>query len=70
MRMEAKNSKGKKFTKFVKDVRLELKKVIWPTKQQLINNTLTVLVACLLVGIVIWIADFGVGKITELVFTR
>lgn len=67
---EAKNSKRKRFSKFLKEVKLELKKVIWPTKQQLINNTITVLVACLLVGIIIWVADFGVGKLTQFVFTR
>ncbi len=42
--------------KFVKEVKNELKKVVWPTKEQLINNTITVLIACAIVGVIIFIA--------------
>lgn len=47
----------KNLVRFFKDIRTELKKVIWPSRKQLINNTVTVLLTCLAVGIVIWIAD-------------
>lgn len=56
------------FVRFFKDIRAELKKVIWPTKEQLVNYTLTVLGACLVIGAIIWIADFGMVKIAGLVF--
>ena len=52
----------KGFGKFFKEINSELKKVIWPTKAQLINNTITVLMSCLIVGAIIWIADLGLGK--------
>ncbi len=58
----------KSLTRFFKDVKSELKKVIWPNRQQLTNNTLTVLLACLVVGIIIWIADFGFLKLAGIVF--
>ncbi len=54
--------------KFFREVRSELKKVIWPSKTQLINNTVTVLLACLIIGIIIWIVDFGLGKLSKIVF--
>ncbi|NLN65765.1 MAG: preprotein translocase subunit SecE [Clostridiaceae bacterium] len=57
-----------KLTKFVKDIYLELKKVLWPSRKQVINNTLTVLVTCLLIGGVIWILDFALGYLYKLVF--
>lgn len=60
----------KNFVKFFKEIRSELKRVIWPTREQLINNTVTVLAACLVVGVLIWIADFGFGKAAELILTR
>lgn len=47
----------RKIIKFINEIRLELKKVIWPTRKQLINNTSTVLLVCLFVGIIIWILD-------------
>ncbi len=46
-----------KIGKFFKDLKAEIKKVIWPTKKQLINNTLIVIVAILVIGAGIWILD-------------
>ncbi len=54
--------------RFFKDVRNELKKVIWPSRTQLINNTLTVLGACLVIGVIIWVADFGLLELARRVF--
>ncbi|NLU51484.1 MAG: preprotein translocase subunit SecE [Clostridiaceae bacterium] len=61
---------GQRAGKFFKEIRLEMKKVIWPTKQQLINNTLVVFVACLAVGVVVWLADTGLGLIFSAVFGK
>lgn len=60
----------KRFVKFFKDIRNELKKVIWPTRSQLINNTISVLVVCFLVGGIIWVSDAILGKIVEWTLTR
>ena len=46
----------KRFVKFVKEVRGELKKVIWPSRSQLVTYTLTVVI-CLMLGAVIWLFD-------------
>ena len=35
--------------KFVREVRSELKKVVWPTKKELVNYTIAVFVAVILV---------------------
>jgi preprotein translocase subunit SecE len=55
----------KNFIRFFKDIRTELKKVIWPTREQLTKNTVTVLMVCLVVGAIIWIADGVLEKILE-----
>ena len=60
----------KKTVNFFKDIRNELKKVIWPTRDQLINNTFTVLMVCLLVGAVIWISDELLTKVVEWTLTK
>lgn len=57
-----------KLTRFAKDVHSELKKVLWPTRNQVITNTIIVLVVCLLLGGVIWILDGVLGYIYKLVF--
>ncbi|MDO8686235.1 MAG: preprotein translocase subunit SecE [Clostridiales bacterium] len=60
----------KNVVKFFKDIRMELKKVIWPNRKQLVNNTGTVLMACLVVGAIIWIIDLGLTKIIEITLAR
>jgi len=44
--------------KFFKDMKSELKKVVWPTRSQLFNNTGVVLVFILVIGVAIWILDY------------
>jgi len=61
---------GKKLQRFFKDIKNELKKVIWPTKNQLVNYTLTVLLFCLLFGIVIWVSDMVFSAVVEWTLTR
>jgi preprotein translocase subunit SecE len=61
---------GQGIVKLYSEIRVELKKVIWPNRTQLINNTATVLLFCLIVGGIIWIADAGFTKIAEAVFTK
>ena len=69
---EAKTSKlaatGSRIGKFFREIISELKKVVWPTRIQVVKNTITVLIACLLVGAVIWLADAGFGYLRQLVF--
>ena len=61
---------GLGLVRLYKEIRAELKKVIWPNRTQLINNTATVLAFCLVVGGIIWIADFGFTKLAGIVFTK
>lgn len=69
MKKESKFSNlQKSLTRFFKDVKSELKKVIWPNRTQLTNNTLTVLLACLVIGGIIWAADFGLINLAGIVF--
>lgn len=60
----------KNFVRFFKDVRMELKKVIWPTKEQLANNTMTVLLMCFLVGALIWLSDWFLTEVVKWTLAR
>ena len=53
----AEEKKKKDRSKWFREMRSELKKVVWPTKSQMINNTLIVLACVLVVGIFIWVFD-------------
>ncbi len=58
----------KNFLRFIKELKNELKKVIWPNKTQLINNTVTVLLSCFIVGCIIWIADSGLEMLRSWIY--
>ncbi len=49
--------------KFLKGVRSELKKVNWPSRKELINNTNVVIITCILITALLWVLDttFGYG---------
>jgi preprotein translocase SecE subunit len=50
---------------FVHECWAELKKVEWPGQNQVIQGTVVVLVACLIVGIYLWLNDQAWKYIVE-----
>ncbi len=45
---------------YFKGVRLEMKKVIWPTKKETTSYTVVVIVTCALFALGFWLIDTGV----------
>lgn len=52
---ENKENKVKKH--FFKDMKAELKRVIWPTKKQLVNNTVAVVTIVLIIVAIVFVLD-------------
>ena len=48
---------GRQLWQFGTDVRMEVRKVVWPTRQETIQTTLIVMLMVLIVGIVLWLFD-------------
>ena len=44
--------------RYFRELISELKKVVWPTPQQVVKNTLIVAACVLVVGVFIWLFDF------------
>lgn len=58
-----KDNKVKKEKKhFFKDFKAELKKVIWPTPKQLVNNTVAVIAIVLIIAVIVFVLDFAFEK--------
>ena len=51
-------TKKKERGKWFREMKSELKKVIWPDKKTVMKNTGTVLLCSLIIGACIWIFDF------------
>ena len=74
---KAENSEknNKKQKHFWKDFKAELKKVIWPTRSQVVNNTVIVIVIVLIVTAIVFVLDlafealntYGIDKLKTLV---
>jgi preprotein translocase subunit SecE len=47
------------WSEYFKGVRIETKKVVWPTRQELISYTVVVLFTCAFFGLMIWGVDTG-----------
>ena len=52
--------------KFVREVRSELKKVVWPTKKELVNYTIAVFVAVIIISAIISIVDTVFAELFKL----
>lgn len=50
---------GKDFLVFLKDARVEVRKVVWPTRQETMQATLVVIALVFLVGLILWLLDMG-----------
>jgi len=57
--------------RYFRELRSELKKVVWSTPKQVLKNTLIVLACVLIVGVFIWLFDFvarfGIDKLIDVV---
>ncbi len=48
----------KGIAKYLREMKAELKKVVWPSRKTVIRNTLVVIAVVLVLGVLIWIFDF------------
>ncbi|OGX06004.1 MAG: preprotein translocase subunit SecE [Omnitrophica WOR_2 bacterium GWA2_47_8] len=56
-----------KIKKFIAEVAVELKKVSWTSRSELIDSTWVVIVSSLLLAVFIGVADFALSKILRLI---
>ena len=65
-----KSEQGERFVHFLKETRIELRKVVWPTREETIKTTGIIMVAVVIVAIFLWIVDafftWGVQSISSI----
>ncbi len=52
---------GRRSLGFVKDARVEVRKVVWPTRQETLQTTIAVMFMVILVAIMLWLFDMLLG---------
>lgn len=59
----------KRVIKFLRDYKSEAKKIVWPGFKDVVKNTVIVLVMCVVVGAFIWILDWGLAQLLDLIWS-
>ena len=58
---------AEKIVRFLKEAKIELRKVTWPTPRQTLASTSVVIIVVIIVSIFLGIVDFGLSKAIRLV---
>ena len=65
-----KSDRGDQFIHFLKETRIELRKVVWPTREETAKTTGIIMIAVVIVAIFLWIVDafftWGVQSISSI----
>jgi preprotein translocase subunit SecE len=56
---------GRGFKQFVLDARVELRKIVWPTRQETLQVTLAVFIFVIVAGLFFWVVDLGLAWATK-----
>ncbi len=59
-----------KVVKWFKDLRIEFKKVVWPSKKTVVNNTAVVLAVVVASAIVVGLLDTGFLNLLNLIYQQ
>ena len=59
---------GARIAKFFREYKSEFKKIVWPTPKQVRNNTIVTLIMCGVVGLFIWLLDYGLYSLLQVVY--
>ncbi len=65
MAAQANTNKGKMSTYF-KGVRSEMKKVVWPSRKELINYTGVVILISGIISLIVYLLDIGIHRLLAL----
>src|SRR5687767_9280101 len=56
---------GRDFWQFVQSSRIELRKIVWPTRQETMQTTIVVFVFVIVAGLFFWVLDMVLGWATK-----
>lgn len=59
----SKKEKKEQKNNFMKELRTELKKVTWPSRKDLVTNTVTVIMITLIISAIVFVLDFSFEKL-------
>jgi len=58
----AQTAKGHTFVNLCLDARTEIRKVVWPTRQETTQTTIVVLIVIFVLAVILWLLDWGLNS--------
>ena len=58
---------GQNLIGFGREARMEVRKVVWPTRQETVQTTFMVIVAVIIIGIFLWLIDMLLAEAIQLI---
>ena len=59
----AQTTKGRAFVNLCLEARVEIRKVVWPTRQETTQTTIVVLIVILIVALILWLLDWALNGV-------
>jgi preprotein translocase subunit SecE len=60
-------TRGKAFLNLCLEARVEIRKVVWPTRQETTQTTIVVLIVVFVVALILWLLDWGLNGIVSVI---
>jgi len=61
----AQTIKGRAFVDLCLEAKIEIRKVVWPTRQETTQTTIVVLIVIFIVALILWLLDWGLNGIVS-----
>ncbi len=58
---------GQNLIGFGREARMEVRKVVWPTRQETVQTTFMVIVAVIIIGIFLWLIDMVLAEAIQMI---
>lgn len=61
------NTRIEKIAQFLREVKIELKKITWPTRKQTIGSTIVVIILVMIVSLFLGLVDMGLSSLIHII---
>jgi preprotein translocase subunit SecE len=63
-------ARGELLWKFIQASRVELRKVVWPTREETVQTTIAVLIFAAVMGVFFWLLDLFLLSVTQWIMSQ
>ncbi len=63
----AQTTRGRAFVNLCLEARIEIRKVVWPTREETTQTTIVVLIVVIVVALILWLLDWGLNGIISVI---